>query len=117
MRALSRPGAGRPGRSPAARIKLPHCRNSTFGSRGPRADSQPISQSILAGITALWECWLEFRPIGAGMMKNSASANAATRNIPHHELVRNVDTDPLDLDRWRPLHEACDRLCMQKPKN
>ncbi len=51
------------------------------------------------------------------MMKNSASANAATRNIPHHELAREVDTGPPDLDPWRPLHEACDRLCMQKPKN
>ena len=51
------------------------------------------------------------------MMKNSASANAAAGNIPLHELARNVDTDPPGLDPWRPLHEACVRVCVQKPKN
>jgi hypothetical protein len=52
------------------------------------------------------------------MTTDSAGENMRSKNIPHQELVRNVDTDTtLGLDAWRPLHEACDRLCMQKPKS
>jgi hypothetical protein len=52
------------------------------------------------------------------MTTDGAGANVRGKSIPHQELVRNVDTDTtLGLDLWRPLHEACDRLCIQKPKN
>src|SRR5882762_5682073 len=49
------------------------------------------------------------------MMTDSASTNGSSK-IPHQELVRNVDTESPEVDPWRPLHEACDRLCVQKPK-
>src|SRR2546430_167163 len=49
------------------------------------------------------------------MMTDSASTNASSK-LPHQELVRNVDTEPPEVDPFRPLHEACDRLCVQKPK-
>lgn len=39
------------------------------------------------------------------------------QKIPHQELARNVDTEGLGLDPWRPLHEACDRIFLQKPKS
>src|SRR5262249_12237820 len=45
-----------------------------------------------------------------------ASTNVSNQATPHQELVRNVDTEPLGFDPWRPLHESCDRLCVQKPK-
>jgi Leucine-rich repeat (LRR) protein len=39
------------------------------------------------------------------------------KGISNLEIARNVDTDAtLGLDPWRPLHEGCDRLCLQKPK-
>jgi hypothetical protein len=39
------------------------------------------------------------------------------KTIAHPEFTRNVDTDAtLGLDPWRPLHGACGRLCVQKPK-
>ena len=39
------------------------------------------------------------------------------KGISNLEIARNVDTDAtLGLDPWRPLHETCDRLCLQKPK-
>jgi hypothetical protein len=39
------------------------------------------------------------------------------QGISNLEIARNVDTDAtLGLDPWRPLHEACDRLCLQTPK-
>jgi Leucine-rich repeat (LRR) protein len=39
------------------------------------------------------------------------------KSISNLEIARNVDTDAtLGLDPWRPMHEACDRLCLQKPK-
>jgi len=50
-------------------------------------------------------------------MTDSASTNVSREKILLQELDRNVDTEPLELDPWRPLHEACDRLCIQKPKN
>src|SRR6266850_7659191 len=50
------------------------------------------------------------------MMTDSASTNVGSK-IPHQELVRNVDTEPPEVDPLRPLHNACDRLCVQKPKN
>jgi len=50
------------------------------------------------------------------MMTDSASTNVGSK-IPHQELVRNVDTEPPEVDPLRPLHDACDRLCVQKPKN
>jgi Leucine-rich repeat (LRR) protein len=49
-------------------------------------------------------------------MKDSGSANAAIRSLPQHERARDVDTDLPGLDPWRPLHEACVCLSMQKPK-
>lgn len=37
---------------------------------------------------------------------------------PHQETVRDFDFDAaLKLDPWRPLHQACDRLCLRKPLN
>src|SRR5258707_1005966 len=50
------------------------------------------------------------------MMTDSASTNVGSKT-PHQELVRNVDTESPEVDPLRPLHEACDRLCVQKPKN
>jgi len=44
--------------------------------------------------------------------------DASSKSILHQEFVRNVDTETtLQLDPWRPLHEACGRLSIQKPKN
>src|SRR6266481_2228398 len=50
------------------------------------------------------------------MTTDSASTNVGSK-IPHQELVRNVDTEPPGVDPLRPLHEGCDRLCLQKPKS
>jgi hypothetical protein len=39
------------------------------------------------------------------------------KDLSNLEIVRNLDTDAtLGLDPWRPLSEACDRVCLQKPK-
>jgi hypothetical protein len=52
------------------------------------------------------------------MTNNSASAHAVSGDIPHNEVVRNIDTDTtLGLDAWRPLHEACKCVCVQTPKS
>jgi hypothetical protein len=41
----------------------------------------------------------------------------SANGISNLEVARNVDTDAtLGLDPWRPLHERCERLCLQKPK-
>src|ERR1043166_7296055 len=58
------------------------------------------------------------RSAEVAMTTDSVGENVRSKNIPHQELVRNVDTDTtLELDPWRPLHEACDRFCIQKPKS
>jgi hypothetical protein len=51
------------------------------------------------------------------MTKHSATADTISGKIPHHELARELDTGPPDLDPWRPLHESCDRLSFQTPKS
>src|SRR3981189_1382834 len=51
------------------------------------------------------------------MMTESVNTNASSKNIPYQELARNVDSEVLGLDPWRPLHEGCNALCIQKPKN
>ena len=51
-------------------------------------------------------------------MTDSASTSVSGKNVPHQERVRDVDAEAtLGLDPWRPLHEACDRLHIHKPKN
>ncbi len=61
------------------------------------------------------------RPIGlAGnnMMTDGTHTTASGTAIPHWETVRDFDFDAaLKLDPWRPLHQACDRLCLNKPLN
>lgn len=50
-------------------------------------------------------------------MTESDSTHGGGVTIPHPEIARDLDTDAaLGLNPWRPLHEACDRLCIQKPK-
>ena len=52
------------------------------------------------------------------MMTDSASMNVSGSTVPLPELARNIDNETtLGLDPWRPLHEGCDRVCIQKPKN
>ncbi len=52
------------------------------------------------------------------MMTDSASTNVSGNAVPHQERVRDIDADAtLGLDPWRPLHEACDRLHVIKPKS
>ncbi len=34
---------------------------------------------------------------------------------PFRERFRDIDTELGDLDPWRPLHEACVRVSIQKP--
>jgi hypothetical protein len=52
------------------------------------------------------------------MMTDSASTSVSVKNVPHQERVRDVDAETtLGLDPWRPLHEACDRIHLQKPKS
>jgi hypothetical protein len=51
-------------------------------------------------------------------MTDGASTSVSGKSVSHHERVRDVDADAtLGLDPWRPLHEACDRLHLQKPKS
>jgi len=51
-------------------------------------------------------------------MTDSTNATTSGAAIPHQETVRDFDFDvALKLDPWRPLHEACDRLCLRKPLN
>ena len=51
-------------------------------------------------------------------MTDSASISVGVKNVPHQERVRDVDADTsLGLDAWRPLHEACDRIHLLKPKS
>src|SRR5437764_6195107 len=49
------------------------------------------------------------------MITDRPSTNASSKS-PQQELVRNVDTEPPEVVPLRPLHAACDRLCVQKPK-
>lgn len=52
------------------------------------------------------------------MMTDSTYTTASGMVTPHQETVRDFDFDTaLELDPWRPLHEACDRLCLRKPVN
>lgn len=46
-----------------------------------------------------------------------AGRTEAPSDPPHHERFRDIDTDLPELDAWRPLHEACVRLSIQKPRN
>jgi hypothetical protein len=46
-----------------------------------------------------------------------ASTEAPSSDPPFHERFRDIDTDLPELDPWRPLHEACVRLSIQKPKD
>jgi hypothetical protein len=46
-----------------------------------------------------------------------ASTEAPSSDPPFHERFRDIDTELPDLDPWRPLHEACVRLSIQKPKD
>jgi hypothetical protein len=49
------------------------------------------------------------------MMTDSTNPTASGTAIPHRETVRDFDFDAaLKLDPWRPLHAACDRLCLRK---
>jgi hypothetical protein len=51
------------------------------------------------------------------MMTDSASTSVGGNAVAHQEVARNIDNETtLGLDPWRPLHERCDRLCVQKPK-
>src|SRR4051794_36836498 len=50
-------------------------------------------------------------------MPDSASTSLGGKTVPHQELVRDVDAETtLGLEPWRPLHEACERIHLQKPK-
>jgi hypothetical protein len=46
-----------------------------------------------------------------------AGSTEAASEPPHHERFRDLDTDLPDLDAWRPLHEACVMLSIQKPRD
>jgi hypothetical protein len=48
-------------------------------------------------------------------MTDSTSTTPSRERIPHQEVVRDVDMEPPGVDPWRPLHDACDRICLQKP--
>jgi hypothetical protein len=51
------------------------------------------------------------------MMTDSVSKSIGGTTIPHQERVRDIDSEiTLGLDAWRPLHEACDRIHLLKPK-
>lgn len=55
---------------------------------------------------------------GNKMMTESSHTTATAAAVPHRETVRDFDFDgALKLDPWRPLHQACDRLCLNKPLN
>jgi hypothetical protein len=48
-------------------------------------------------------------------MTDATKTTASGTAIPHQETVRDFDFDAaLKLDPWRPLHQACDRLCLRK---
>jgi hypothetical protein len=50
-------------------------------------------------------------------MSDNASTSLGGKTAPHQELVRDVDAETTPgLDAWRPLHDACDRIHLQKPK-
>lgn len=52
------------------------------------------------------------------MMTNNASTSVSGNTVPYQELGRNIDNETtLGLDPWRPLHDACNSICVQKPKN
>jgi hypothetical protein len=52
------------------------------------------------------------------MMIEIASTNVSGSTVARLEVARNIDNETtLGLDPWRPLHEGCERLCVQKPKN
>jgi hypothetical protein len=51
-------------------------------------------------------------------MTDSTNPTPGGTVSPHRETVRDFDFDAaLKLDPWRPLHGACDRLCLRKPLN
>src|SRR5262249_14073066 len=50
-------------------------------------------------------------------MMDSASTAVGHRNIPFQDVARNLDTELAEPDPWRPLHDACERLCIHKPKS
>jgi hypothetical protein len=51
-------------------------------------------------------------------MSDSASTSLGGKTVPHQERVRDIDAETtLGLDAWRPLHEACDRLHLLRPKS
>lgn len=48
-------------------------------------------------------------------MTETYDAAAIGTTVPHQEVVRDFDIDAaLKLDPWRPLHQACERLCLRK---
>jgi hypothetical protein len=52
------------------------------------------------------------------MMTDSASTNVSGNSVARAEVGRNIDNETtLGLDPWRPLHDACNSICVQKPKN
>jgi hypothetical protein len=51
------------------------------------------------------------------MTTDGANANVSGKSVPHEERARNIDTELPGVDPWRPLHEACNWLCVQKPKS
>jgi hypothetical protein len=51
-------------------------------------------------------------------MTESASTNVGGNTVARPELARNIDNEAtLGLDPWRPLPDACNSICVQKPKN
>ena len=50
------------------------------------------------------------------MMTDATNTSASGTAIPHQETVRDFHSDAaLKLDPWRPLHPACERLCLSTP--
>jgi hypothetical protein len=46
-----------------------------------------------------------------------AAGTETPSDPPHHERFRDLDTDLPGLDVWRPLHQACAVLSIQKPRD